>query len=202
MSNKLGFKLLIVSAITGLILIALGMVNSTINDRQRYREDAVKSIETSYAGPQTIIGPVLVGPYTQTSVTIEDDKKGLKKRVVHSAARTATSFPHVLAIRGKLIPTERRHGLYTVTVYEFAGQLRGSMEIAPPPTTGQIEWSEPYLAMSVQDVRGIVGTPAVVVDGTPQTMLQGADSPMGMAAQSACTPSWRKGVERSCGVHH
>ena len=33
--------------------------------------------------------------------------------------------------------------------------------------------------MSVEDVRGIVGTPSATVNGTPQTMLQGADSSLG-----------------------
>jgi len=33
--------------------------------------------------------------------------------------------------------------------------------------------------MSVSDVRGIVGTPAVRVNGTPETMFQGVDSTMG-----------------------
>jgi len=179
MNFKLAFKLLVVGVVTGVILIALAMVNSAITDRQKYRDDAVKSIETSYAGPQTLIGPVLVRPYTETTVTMEDGEKGVKKRVEHVARLTATSFPHVLDVRGKLTPTERRHGLYTVTVYEFAGHLKGAVEIVQPQTTGTIEWGEPYLAMSVEDVRGIVGTPTVVVDGTPETMLQGAESTMG-----------------------
>ena len=179
MNFKLAFKLLIVGVVTGVILIALAMVNNTIIDRQKYRDNAVKSIETSYAGPQTLIGPVLVRPYTETTVTMEDGEKGVKKRVEHVARLTATSFPHVLDVRGKLTPTQRRHGLYTVTVYEFAGHLKGSMEIVPPQTTGAVEWGEPYLAMSVEDVRGIVGTPTVVINGMPQTMLQGAESTMG-----------------------
>ena len=106
-------------------------------------------------------------------------KKERRRRVEHVAALTATSFPHVLDVRGNLTPTERRHGLYTVTVYEFAGHLNGSVEIVQPQTTGTVEWGEPYLAMSVEDVRGIVGTPTVVVNGTPETMFQGAESTMG-----------------------
>jgi inner membrane protein len=66
-----------------------------------------------------------------------------------------------------------------VTVYELTGHLEGSVEIVPPQTIGLVEWGEPYLAMSVEDVRGIVGTPTVVVNGTPETMLQGAESTMG-----------------------
>jgi inner membrane protein len=179
MNLRLMFKLLIVGALTGVILIALALVNSTITDRQSYREDAVKSIEESYAGPQTVIGPVLVRPYKQTTVTMEPDDKGVKRPVEHTADLTAISFPHLLDVRGRLTPAQRRHGLYTVNVYEFAGHLTGSMNIAQPQTTGKVEWGEPYLAMSVQDARGIVGTPKVSVNGTPETMFQGADSSMG-----------------------
>ena len=179
MNLTLALKLLVIGGVTGVILIALALVNSTITDRQAYRDDAVKSIEASYAGPQTIVGPVLVRPYTQTTVVMEDGEKRTKKRVEHVYELTATSFPQVLDVRGKLTPTERRHGLYKVTVYEFAGHLKGSMEIVQPQTTGKVEWGEPYLAMSVEDVRGIVGTPTVVVNGTPETMFQGADSTMG-----------------------
>src|SRR5437868_5038616 len=176
MSIKLAFKLMVIGVVTGVILIALAMVNSTITDRQAYRDEAVKSIEASYAGPQTVIGPVLVRPYTETTVTMVDEGKGTKKPVEHVAQMFATSFPHVLDVSGKLSPTERRHGLYKVTVYELSGQLKGAVEVTEPQTTGKIEWGEPYLAMSVTDVRGIVGTPRVLVNGTPQTMLQGADS--------------------------
>ena len=179
MNRTLALKLLVIGVVMGVILIALAFVNGTIGERQAYRDDAVKSIEASYAGPQTVVGPVLVRPYTQTTVTMEDGEKGTKKRVEHVAELTATWFPHVLDVRGKLTPTERRHGLYTVTVYEFAAHLKGSMEVAPPQTAGTVVWGEPYLAMSVEDVRGIVGTPKVMVNGTPETMLQGADSSLG-----------------------
>ena len=176
---RLALKLMVIGVVIGVILIALAFVNSTISDRQSYRDDTVKSIEASYAGPQTVVGPVLVRPYTETTVTMEDGGKGTKKRVEHVNESSAVSFPHVLDVRGKLTPTERRHGLYTVTVYEFAGHLKGALDVVQPQTRGKVEWGEPYLAMSVEDVRGIVGTPKVLINGTPETMLQGADSIMG-----------------------
>ncbi len=179
MNRTLGLKLFVIGAVMGVILIALVMVNGTISERQQYRDDAVKSIEQSYAGPQTVIGPVLVRPYTQTTISMEDGEKGTKKRVEHVAHLAATAFPHALDVRGKLTPNERHHGLYTVTVYEFAGHLKGSVEIVQPETSGAVVWGEPYLAMSVQDVRGIVGTPTVTVNGTPETMFQGAESTLG-----------------------
>jgi len=179
MNRTLALKLLVIGVVTGVILIALAMVNGTITDRQAYRDDAVKGIEASYAGPQTVIGPVLVRPYTQTTIAMEEGEKETKKKVEHVEELAAMSFPHVLDVRGKLTPTVRRHGLYSVTVYEFAARLKGSVEIVQPQTTGKVEWGEPYLAMSVEDVRGFVGTPTAVVNGTPETMFQGADSTMG-----------------------
>ena len=91
MNRTLALKLFVIGVVTGVILIALGMVNGTINDRKKYRDDAVKSIEASYAGPQTVIGPVLIRPYTQTTVTMEEEK-GTRKKVEHVTAMTATSF--------------------------------------------------------------------------------------------------------------
>jgi inner membrane protein len=179
MNKRLGLKLLAIGALTLAIAIALVMVNGTIDDRRQYRDEAVKSIEASYAGPQTLIGPVLVRPYTQTTETMDEDLKGHKKKVVHTDTLNAISFPQDMDVRGTVKPDERRHGLYNVTVYEFEGELKGSVEVVQPKTEGTVVWGEPYLAMSVQDVRGIVGTPVVEVNGAPETMLQGAPSVIG-----------------------
>jgi len=80
MIRMLALKLFVIGVVTGVILIALWMVNGTINDRKKYRDDAVKSIEASYAGPQTVIGPVLIRPYTQTTVTMEAGRRERGKR--------------------------------------------------------------------------------------------------------------------------
>lgn len=50
--NKMVFiKMLVVSVLTGIILIALAAVYGILVSRESYREDAVKSISDSYAGP-------------------------------------------------------------------------------------------------------------------------------------------------------
>ena len=157
MNRSMVLKLLFVSLITVVILAALAMINGTITDRQQYRDDAVKSIEASYAGPQTLIGPVLVRPYIQTTFTTVRDDQGKIKQVTNTASLNAISFPQTLAVHGQLKPSQRRHGLYNVTVYELAAHLTGSIEASPPQTTGTVAWGEPYLAMSVDDVRGFVG---------------------------------------------
>ena len=129
---KMTLKLLVIGILTLVISIALFMVNLTISDRQSYRDDAVKSIETSYAGPQTIIGPILVRPYTQTVPTIHTTDKGAPQRIDEVSHLNATYFPRTLDTRGQLNPSQRRHGLYNVTVYEFAGHIDTSFDVTPP----------------------------------------------------------------------
>jgi inner membrane protein len=172
-------KVLAISALACVILIALYMVSGVVDDRQKYRDDAVKSIEGSYAGPQILIGPVLVRPYTQTIETTETNDKGIKKTSVRKEELTATSFPRELNMHGAMLPSERRHGLYRVEVYELQGQLKGHFDIVDPQTEGTVVWGEPYLALSVTDVRGIVGRPKVLVNGIEETMLQGAPATTG-----------------------
>ena len=59
-------------------------------------------------------------------------------------------------------------------MYEFQGELKGRLDVVDPPAEGTVVWAEPYLELSVADVRGIVGTPKVMVNGVLETMLQGA----------------------------
>jgi inner membrane protein len=179
MNKMLAQKALAIAALACVILIALYMVSGVIDDREKYRNEAIHSIEASYAGPQTLIGPVLVRPYTQTVATTEIGGKGVKKTTVHKQELTATTFPQELDVSGTIIPNERRHGLYKVQVYEFQGELKGRLDVVDPPVEGAVVWAEPYLELSVADVRGIVGTPKVMVNGVLETMLQGAPNATG-----------------------
>jgi inner membrane protein len=176
MKFSMALKLFVIGIVTIVISIALWIVNATISDRQTYRDEAVKSIESSYAGPQSIIGPVLVRPYTEITSTVETDDKGVQKHVVRSTSLNALSYPAALDLRGQLKPDERRHGLYRVTVYELDAHLNGSIPVTQPHTTGTIQWGEPYLAMSVDDVRGFTGAPKVTLNGQPASIAQGAEA--------------------------
>jgi inner membrane protein len=177
--NKMLQKGVVIAALACVILIALYMVSGVIDDRQKYRDSAVQSIEGSYAGPQVLIGPVLVRPYVQTTEITETSDKVVKRTRTQRQDLSATSFPRELNMRGSMLPSERRHGLYNVEVYELQGQLKAQFDVVAPRTEGTVEWGEPYLALSVTDVRGIVGTPKVLVNGVEERMLQGAPATTG-----------------------
>ena len=174
MNKMLVLKVLAIVALTCVILVALFLVNNVIDDRQQFRDQAVQSIEASYAGPQNLVGPVLVRPYTQSVEVTEMTDEGVKRTHIDKQQLTSINFPRELSVKGTMVPSERRHGLYKVAVYEMQGELSGHIDITDPQTQGTVVWGEPYLALSVSDVRGIVGTPKVTVNGKDATMRQGA----------------------------
>jgi inner membrane protein len=57
--------------------------------------------------------------------------------------------------------------------------LKGNLDVVDPLTEGMVLWGKPYLELSVTDVRSIIGTPRVLVNGVAETMLQGAPETTG-----------------------
>jgi inner membrane protein len=178
-STKLILKTFVIAALTIAILIALFMINSVINDRQNYRNDARKSIEQSYASSQTLVGPILIRPFTVITHTPHVDEKGIKQIVQHTRTGSAWSFPRELNVNGVLVPNERRHGLYKIPVYEFDSHLTGTVDVTDAQlldgeTAENVSYGTPYFALAVSDVRGIVGSPKMTVNNLPVQMFQGA----------------------------
>jgi len=52
-------RIILIAAIIIILLIPLFMIQSLIEERQAYREDAVREISKGWAGSQIVSGPVL-----------------------------------------------------------------------------------------------------------------------------------------------
>jgi inner membrane protein len=178
-STRLFLKAFTIGGLTLVILIALFMINATIEGRRKYRDEASKSIADSYASSQTIAGPILIRPFTVTTHTAQVNDKGVKQIVDHTRTGTAWSFPHELNVTGELVPSERRHGLYKVPVYEFDSHLAGTVDVVEAQlregeTPQDVTYGTPYFALAISDVRGIVGSPKMTVNNIPVKIFQGA----------------------------
>src|SRR5271170_2878025 len=150
-SARLVLKAFAIAALTIVILIALFMISDVIDSRQNYRNEARTSIEESYASNQTLVGPILIRPFTVTTHTPHTDEKGVKQIIDRTRAGSAWSFPHELKVIGTLIPSERRHGLYKVPVYELDSHLTGTVDVNDAPlqdgeTPQNVTYGTPYFA--------------------------------------------------------
>lgn len=173
---RLAFKIGATIALTIALLIPLVMIRGVVQDRQRYRAEAVEEVARSTAGSQTLAGPVLFVPYSDRVVVMRPDSSGVQRPVEEIRTGTWTFFPESLDVRGAMRSIPRMRGMYEVRVFELDTTSRATFRIkiprdddpATPRTIG-----EPRLGIGIRDVRGLVGVPSLRVSGTPCTLYQG-----------------------------
>jgi inner membrane protein len=155
------FKIAGVSLLGLLLLIPLAMVQSTLTERHaRYRE-AVGSIAQTWGGPQRLLGPVLVVPYTwrveyEEAVTIEG-RRVLEKKTREMKAE-AFFLPERLEVEGAIDPSSRQRGIYTAHVYAAKAAIRGHFARPDFSFVGlrglEPQWERARVEVGVSDLRG------------------------------------------------
>ena len=173
--NRLMVRFLTVGALVLLLLVPLALIRGVVQERQQYREEAVTRAAQTGAAAQTFVGPLRVVPWTDTRRVESVDANG---NIQHRSERSSgylLQTPRSLDLTGELAPHALRVGLYRVGVYEWHGKLRATFDTALPsaPADTKREYSAPYLVFGVSDVRGLVGTPALRVDGQPFPLMAG-----------------------------
>ncbi|CAN5307840.1 cell envelope integrity protein CreD [soil metagenome] len=168
MQKALLFKILIVTGLMLVIGVPLAMIQSTIAERMAFRSEAVRSIANDSVREQTVIGPVLVIPYVDDYETREEITEGKVqsiKIVKHADNRRKLVFPNELQVKGNIDTDLRYRGIHKVLIY--SGQYAMSGEFILPEASdlpraqagSKITLGRPFVALSVDDVRGIRDTP-------------------------------------------
>jgi inner membrane protein len=181
MNRILFFKSAITALLILLILIPLDLVSNAVQDRKHYREEAVRSIWQSYAGPQTLTGPVLVLPYKEIlRVADISDPRHPRPSVLQTEARQVLVFPTTLRVKGQVTPSERYRGIHKVLVYEMQSRWQGTIALPDPGelprSAGHVgfEVGQPYLSIGISDTRGLMAAPTLELDGKTLKLEQGA----------------------------
>ena len=174
-STRLLAKTLLVGLLSLLLLIPLGMIQGTVRERQAYREQAVAAVAESFAGPQWLAGPVLSLDYVDEVDVVTRDARGEPVTSVQRRTHRLQWFPVDLAVDGVLRPSVRRRGLHEVRVYELQVQAVATFDARIPaaPANTRRTYGVPHLGVGLADVRGLVGTPTLVVDGRALALGQG-----------------------------
>jgi inner membrane protein len=190
-STRLLAKTLLVGLLSLLLLIPLGMIQGTVRERQAYREEAVAAVAESFAGPQSLAGPVLVLDYVDEVDVPGRDSRGAAITTVERSKHRLRYFPADLAVEGVLRPAVRRRGLHEVRVYELQADAVARFDLRVPATPANVRrrFEVPHLGIGVADVRGLVGTPRLRVDGRALALTQGvAGEADGSGVQAALAP--------------
>ena len=105
-----GFKLFLVGIIALVLIIPLMMVYALVWDRQEQSNVAQNSIAAGWGGPQVIVGPVLVIPYTANSVeTVEENGRQTTRTV--QVTKELFLAPEANAITTELKPDRKKKSI-------------------------------------------------------------------------------------------
>ena len=188
------FPLLSKTAVIGflmlLLLIPLSMVREVILERTQNREQATQEVARAHAGTQTLTGPVLHVPYTETftRTLVVDVAKNTQREETIKEHRVATVFPATMDTRSRLTTETRWRGIFPVTVYNSRHDSAGRFvwtSPAPREKGGQITLGQPWLTMGVSDLRGLLGRPGLALGGTALAFVASpaaANLPLPLAA--------------------
>lgn len=187
MSSQLSFilKALVVGFLMLLLMIPLAMINGTISERQFYRNEAVQSVERSYAGKLKFAGPVMIVPFEDVETVITVNEKGEEKQHKETSNSYWVFYPRSLDASGAMVPDERELGIHKVRTYEWNAKMKAVFDFNTPDTGSPLvkrTIGSPYLSFLMNDTRGLKGTPKLTVAGKSREINQGAGS-HGIAAQ-------------------
>jgi inner membrane protein len=123
----------------------------------------------------------------------EKSEKGKKVKVRKVEDHQQIVYPADLLAQGTLVPSTRYRGLHKVHVYEWRGSIAGridyDMATLPKSPNGEpAKIGEPYLALSIGDVRGLMGTPTLKVDDKTLQLAQGSRLPQLASGLHAAWP--------------
>lgn len=177
--NSVLFKIGVLVLLTLLLCIPLAEIGSLINERGGSRREAAEELGQTYAGPQTLVAPLLIVPYTERWSEEQRNSAGnVTGTVGKTKALTHMVFPETLRIEGTMAPQQRYRGIFNVLFYTFNAGMEGRFAAFDPAsiprseTGSTIEAGTPYLALGVSDLRGLDGSPALTLAGERLRFMQ------------------------------
>jgi inner membrane protein len=148
-----GIKAFLIGILVLVLLIPATMVLGLISEREQRQLEAKGEVSGKWGDSQTITGPVLVIPYFEKPGTTAN----------------AIFLPDKLTVNGELLPEIRRRGIYEVAVYSSHLQIAGTFSTldlaALNITPDMVILKDAYLAVGINDMRGISNQAGVVWNG-------------------------------------
>ena len=169
--------------------VGLIWVKDLVEQRQRYRAEALASIQDGVGGAQRVIGPLVAIPWSRTVVQRRPDGMNEEVREDH----VLVVAPRTLEIEGHLATQTRSRGIFETEVFTSRQSMRASFSVGPDilraiPTTAAV--GTPVLWVSVTEPRGIIGSPAVTWQGRPVATEPGLGSSTAAGDASQSVPGF------------
>lgn len=179
MRNPLFVKVVLVFLVTVVLATGLSQIDYLVRERTQRRDQVVAGIAAATARDQTLVGPLLVIPYTRIVKTQKPSEKDDNKmiEVENRYADWLYLLPAELDVQANLNTEQIRRGLYHAVVFSGAVSLKGRFvadgALLKPGPNEQIAFGDPRLIVGIGDPRGILRAPALAWAGQRLEFLPG-----------------------------
>jgi inner membrane protein len=178
--SSVTLKLVLIGILLLLLLIPSSMVQDLITERAANRDAATEAIGAQWGGPQLVLGPVLVLPYTV---------RQMQDNQTTEVTRYLCLLPDTLSSRGTLTPERRHRGIYEAVVYRAQLHVQGAFQAPPLADLGvspaAVRWSEAFVALGISDLKGIRNSLNISWDGQARPFEPGLPDAEVLPAGSA-----------------
>ncbi|MBP7773721.1 cell envelope integrity protein CreD [Candidatus Gracilibacteria bacterium] len=153
--NATAFKVLLCIVLLLILMIPTAMLSSTIYERSNRATEARNEIMSKWGANQVLTGPIISVPY----ITKE------------SQTRYYHFLPNTLSVDAKLVPEERKRGIYSTIVYTSADTIRATYEplSASIPASfssrNGLQWNRSVISYGITDMKGIQKSITATLDG-------------------------------------
>ena len=148
-SNRLLIKGLITGGLILLLIIPTIFMQNLVTERAQRQQQIVKEVSSRWASPQTLSGPFLTVPYTETFMDTDNKTVSRKTQLIITA-------DHLL-MNGKIIPEQRQRSIYKVLLYRTALNFSGAFKPEWPAgiNPANVDASNAKLCFALTDFKGI-----------------------------------------------
>ena len=170
LTQSIAVKLATVGFISLILLIPSSWIADLIIERQQRQKEVVDEIARSWAGNQTLTGPVLVLPYR----TFQEQKAPDGKVELVEAIQRIFLMPERLDMKTRVEPEVLHRGIFDVVVYQARVDVAGTFAELDTKKLGidpqSILWNQTQLLVNVSDVKGLKQIPQIRVAGTQMSL--------------------------------
>jgi inner membrane protein len=173
MKSNVMIRLLVLLGLFALLAISLAFIRGAVSDRKNYRDQVVADVARTTAGEQTLLGPVLVIPYSRAdeAPAVRDGQARPRihdEKIIH---------PESLEVSTNVGVETRHRGIHRAQVYRATNHITATFSI--PPKLG-IENARALSAegparaiLGVSDSRGLHRPPSMRWDGVTMDVVPG-----------------------------
>ncbi len=163
MSESLTLRSIIIGVLALLMLVPLGLVNETVDERGFRYNSVLNDIASTWGQPQTLSAAIVVVPYVESVQTEETitDANGEQRIVdkVRLVTHNAYFLPDTLKIDVNIADEMRQRGIFKSLVYNADVMVQADFESfdvnSLSDNISTIHWNKAWLTIGLSDTRAI-----------------------------------------------